>query len=249
MTLYCYPQPGKAKAKRICTAFAQGCGGKVIDDGQLRDGDAMFYGVAPGMESLWRAAHEGGRDVYFADNAYFDETRERYFRITKNRLQHAGFGTSDGKRFAALGVELKPWRTDGDYLLLCPQSEHFMRCIAGYYSNWTYDTIAMLRGITDRPIKVRPWSRDKGAQAAGLKLELQHAHALITWSSAAAVTAVVNGVPAAVNTGAASVVAITLRQLEDPPKPARESWANVLADNQFDLEEMRNGYAWAWLTR
>lgn len=244
MTVFCYPVPGKAKAKNICSAFAEGCGGTVIEDGRLRDGAAMFYGIMAGMEALWRAAHDG-RDVWFCDNAYFDSSRQKYFRVTKNRLQHSGVGASDGKRFAALGIEVKPWRDSGKHIVLCPQSDHFMRYVAGYGGNWTVDTIAMLGRVTNRPIKVRPWSRDKAAQAASLQTDLRDAHAVVTWSSAAAVTAIVDGVSAVcANQSAAWPVAATIQQIEEPPRPPREQWCAVLADHQFTLDEMRTGFAW-----
>lgn len=247
MTVFCYPQPWKNKALRICRAFADGCGGTVVKDGRLRDGPAMFYGIAPGMERLWRAAQDG-RDFYFADNAYFDAARQTYFRVTKNRLQHSGLGTSTGERFATLRIPIEPWRGDGKHIVLCPQSDHFMQAIAGYGGNWTADTTAMLRKVTDRPIRVRLWARDKAVQADSLQVDLCDAHALVTWSSSAAISAILAGVPAVcAGQSAASPVAATIPEIGNPPRPLREEWAGVLADNQFTVSELANGTAWAML--
>lgn len=237
--IFCYPQPGKLKAKQICQAFADGCGGTVIEDGRLRNGPAVFYGISPGMESLWRDA----RDFWFIDNAYFDAARGTHYRVTKNRLQHTGTGTSDGQRFAALGIEIEPWRDAGSHLLLCPQSDHFMRAVARYEGNWVADTLALLKNR--RPVRVRPWARDKREQAETLTADLAEAFAVVTWSSAAAVTAILAGIPAVCsNQSAAWAMAATIPQLDNPPKPEREQWCGVLADNQFTLDEMRNGVAW-----
>lgn len=239
----CYPTPGKLKAQFICEAFAKGCGGKVIADNQLRPGPAMFYGIAPGCESLWRHAQDG-RDYWFVDNAYYDASREQYFRVTKNRLQHSGLGASDGKRFQALGIAIEPWRQGGKHILLCPQSDHFMRTVAGYSGNWTDETTAMLRKFTDRPIRVRQWERNKGKQASSLVADLVDCHALVTWSSAAAVTAILSGVPAIVGPhSAAGPMAITIAEIENPPQRERETWAGVLAANQWTLPELASG-AW-----
>jgi hypothetical protein len=72
-----------------------------------------------------------------------------------------------------------------------------------------------------------------------------NAHALITWSSAAAVMAVLAGVPV-VTMGpcAAAPMAGDIADVENLPQPERESWAGVLADNQWTLDEMRAGKAW-----
>ncbi len=243
MTVYCYPAPGKAKARLICQSFAEGCGGTVIDDGKFRDGQSMFYGIAPGMESLWRSIQDSGQDWYSADNSYFDSSREKFFRVTKNRLQHLGFGKSDSERFDALGIKINPWRSRGGYLLLCPQSEHFMRSVAGYNGNWTSDTMRLL--TKERPVLVRSWGRDKAAQAASLKADLAGAHAVLTWSSAAAITAVLEGLPAVCSPhSAARRVSVEIPELDSPPRPVREQWAGVLADNQWTLAEMRDGTAW-----
>lgn len=245
MSVFAYPQPGKAKSRRICRAFAEGCGGSVIEDGKLRDGPAMFYGVAPGMESLWHGAQDG-RDYFYADNAFFDSCREQYFRIGKGRLQHDGAGTSDGHRLTALGVRVAPWRTAGAHIVVCQQSDHFMRSLAGYDGNWMEDTIAALRRVTSRPIRMRPWLRNKSAQSATLAADLVSAHALVTWSSAAAVNALVAGIPVVCAVAAAAACLSTpLDEIETPRLPdGRRRLAAVLADNQWTLAEIRAGVAW-----
>jgi hypothetical protein len=191
----------------------------------------MFYGVRPAVAHLWRQAQREGRDWYYADNSYFDVVRERQFRITKNAIQHTGLGESDGKRFRALGITVKPMRSGGEYVLLCTQSAEFMATVAGD-PGWTDRLSANLRQ-TYGEVRVR-----SKATKRPLLEDLKHAGLLVTWSSAAAVTALLEGV----------------RVLCAPQCCAtygadREMWASVLADNQWDLSEIASGICWKMLQR
>lgn len=192
----------------------------------LEPGAAAFYGVRPGWLHLWEQAKREGRDVYYLDNSFFDVTRERQFRVAKNRIQHDGRGESDGKRLAALGVTIKPWRGGGDYALVCAQSDEFMRTVAGD-PDWLKRTTAELR----MPFRVR----HKGTKRPFAE-DLAQARCVVTYSSAAAVQALLEGVPAVCSEQCAA------HRVGD-----RQKWASVLADNQWTLSEMAHGNAWGWL--
>lgn len=241
-----YPVANKKKSFEICLAWTRGCGGQIGTT--LRDGDAFFYGVDDSNEAVWREVLKSGRDFWYCDNAYFDGARQQYFRVTKNALQHSGAGDSDGLRFAELGVPIKPWRTAGEHIVVCPQSTPFMKTIAQYQGDWLRDAVAALEAHTRRPLRIRAWSADKGKLAATLKDDLAGAHALVTWSSAAAVTALLEGVPVVANgPGCAASMSGWIADMENLPQPPRETWAAVLADNQWTLDELRRGDAWAKL--
>jgi hypothetical protein len=236
-----YPVSGKKKSANLCSAFLEGS--------PNAEDAAVFFGVDHSNQEHWQRVRKGGQPFYYIDNSYFDSTRQTYFRITKNRLQHPGTGTSSGVRFGRLGVKIQPWKTAGKHLVVCPQSDYFMRVVVGYRGNWLDDISAQLKFVTPMPVKVRSWSSDKTALAATLESDLDGAHALLTWSSAAAVTAILNGVPAISfgESAAAAVGSTSLRALAAPPKPERGVWCGVLADNQFTVEEMRSGKAWEML--
>lgn len=242
-----YPVAGKQKSFDICVAFAKSCGGRVSTE--LRAGPAAFYGVDGSNVAIWKEVVRSGRDYFYVDNSYFDVARERQFRITKNALQHSGRGTSDGTRFRALGVPIEPWRTGGHHVLLVPQSEHFMRTVVGAEADWMVPTIHALEALTKRPLLTRAWDRNKGKLAMTLRDDLMDAHAVVTWSSAAAITAVLAGVPViTLGQCAAEPMSGSLQQIESLPRPEREEWAGVLADQQWTLDEIRNGTAWQALS-
>jgi hypothetical protein len=246
-----YPTPDKAKAKLILDAFCEGAGGKVTNDvSKLHEGDAAFYGVVPDTANVYQAAIYKGRDVYYLDNAYFDSVRQVYFRATKNQLQHDGLGASNGKRFRELNIEIKEWRTKGDHIVICPQSDQFMKTVVGYQGNWLKDTVEGLKQLTDRPLRIRPWNGNKKEWYSTLPADLINAHALVTFSSASAITAILSGVPAicTAKDSIAHHMSGRLHDIEKPPMPInREAWAGVIADNQWTLSEFRNGTAWKML--
>ena len=240
-----YPVANKKKSFDICLAFVRGCGGQIGTT--LRDGPAFFYGVDASNEAIWREVRASGREFWYCDNSYFDSARQEHFRVTKNRVQHTGVGTSDGSRFRALGIDIKPWRVAGKHIVVCPQSDPFMKTIAGYSGNWTADAVARLKTQTTRELRVRAWSANKGALAATLGQDLEGAHALVTWSSAAAITAVLSGVPVVVEANDCAARFMGGTDIEALPMLARENWAAVLADHQFTIAEMQKGIAWAKL--
>lgn len=253
----CYVQRGKAKSETICGAFAAGvraAGGKAhISDSvsELGPGAAAFYGVRPSQKGLLDRAGEEGRDWYYIDNAYFDACREKYFRITRNRLQHSGAGPSSGERFAALGIQAQPWRRTGEHVLLCPQSDEFLELFCPEGKRWAEITAGKLRQFTKRELRVRPWQPDKLAWYRTLPDDLEGCHALVTFSSASAITAMLSGIPAFV-TGwdciSWKIANLNLASIERPGYCGELGpWLNAVADNQFSIPEITSGHAWRLL--
>lgn len=255
MGLTLYPVPGKEKSKLICNAFAAGAPKHATG--------AVFFGTEGQMQNF-RRAQQG--TWWYIDNSYFDKHRGIYFRVTKNALQVDPRGkTSTGERFAKLGIDIKPWRPNPDgYILLCPQSDDFMKSTLGNGPgyNWTASTLNWLEQIqesitgTDIPVKVRPWNRDKKAAAVTLESLLPDVRLLISHSSSASITAMIEGVPS-VSTGPTAAAyhltgPLTSEAIFRPPTPddpLRLRFCEILADNQFTLEEFKNGTAWRWLEK
>lgn len=252
LSVVCYPTPGKAKARRLLEAFAQGAGGRVAAaiPARLEDGAAAFYGVTAATKHLWHQARTEQRPRFYLDNAYFDAGREKYFRATCNALQAFELLPPAPERFARLGVAMQPWRRDGRHIVVCPQSDEFMRTCcnwAGGAVAWLEEVLQTLNAHTDRPIVVRHWQRNKASAAASLGRELKGAWALVTHMSAAANEALVAGVPVFVTglCAATPMASGALAQIEKPLRPdGRLEWAAGLAGAQWTVEEMKIGRAW-----
>jgi len=246
-----YPVVGKRKSYDICESFVRGSGGAIATAAtELRPGAAFFYGVDQSNLHLWKQVKAERRDYYYCDNSYFDATRQTYFRVTHNRLQHPGVGKSSGIRFNLLGMPICPWQSNPEgHVLICPQSDSFMRDVVGFVGDWCTETTGALRSLTDREIRVRSWQRDKGALAATLQKDLHGASVLMTWSSAAAVTAVLQGISVVTSAdSAAAPLSSHLFKLDNPKQSTdRSNWAGLLADNQWTVDEIANGTAWRML--
>lgn len=248
-----YPVKGKQKSLDICRAFIDGCKGTLALDvpDKLYPGAAFFYGVDASNVHLWNQVLNERREFYYCDNSYFDASRQTYFRVTKNRVQHSGIGESDGTRFAALGIEVADQQHNmHGHIVLCPQSDWFMDVIVCYSPEpgaWLKDSRRVFERIAPgRAQRVREWSPDKAKLARSLPEDLVGAWALVTHSSAAAVTALLSGLPIFCHNACAAVqfssyVIDDIPQLRYHERDALRHWAGVLADNQWTLDEMRAG--------
>ncbi len=242
-----HPVVGKQKAVDICNAFIAGA-----------PRDAMghvFYGVNESNLAAWKQVLASGEPYWFIDNSYFDKTRGLFFRVTKNRLQHTGLGQSDGARFKALDIPILPWRgLNNAPVVVIEQSDSFMEIHAGQKprlkcgrpakedESWA-KFASREHAQFGRKIRRRLWHPDKLKQQVRLAVDLDDAGLLITHSSAAAVSALLAGVPIVV-----SETSCCWASLDTLPA-GRLRLFNVLADQQFTLTEMKNGTAWAALNK
>jgi hypothetical protein len=227
------PVANKQKAVDICNAFVEGAPRDAVGD--------VFYGVDKSNVKLWRKS----KLWFYLDNSAFDAVRGQQYRIAKNRVQvDPANQTSDGHRFANLGIEIKPMHAEpGEFWLAVEQSPSFMQYVANDLG-WLERRIALL--MPNDTVHIRSWGRDKLMQQKGLPSALDGAYTVLTHSSAAAVTAALLGVPCKVSPMSALY---TMRWSTDPDHDQRLRYMQVLADNQWTLDEIREGRAWRWLNR
>lgn len=252
----------------LCEAFAEGCGGQVVTDGKYRPGPAAFYGVEPPTIDAWNAVRAAGETFYYIDNGYMRATYQGggYFRITKNAMQyrfperaygrgHVGdfAGMSDGARFRELGVEIQPIKRTGWKVVVAQQSAWWYQRHGTTIEEWTDQVVAELRRVTSREIWIRG-KPIKGHKEPPLQEALKSIWMVVVHSSNVAVEAILAGVPAiCLQECAASPLAWdSLEDVEVHPErristEIRRQWAEVLADNQWTVPEMKSGLAWEML--
>lgn len=234
MTLIACPVKGKQKSVDLCNAFIAGAPKHAVG--------RVFYGVNETNAQEWRHAQKASAPWYYIDNSYFDSVRGVQFRVTRNALQvDAMAHWSDGKRFDALGLKIKPIQNNPNgHFVVIEQSPSFMRTMTDE-PDWFAANVAWAKS-SGRDVIDRRWDNDKLALQKTLVQDLQGAHRLLTHSSAAAITALLEGVPAIVSS--ASAVA-RVRLSTDNSVDDRRRAFNVLADHQFTINEMKEGMAWA----
>jgi len=230
MGLIAVPVKGKQKSADICAAFVAGAPRSTFG--------FVFYGVDPSNMRDWLRVRANGDPFFYIDNSYFDSVRGKQFRVTRDALQlrNARYVISTGDRFGRLELRVQPWQHNpSGHWLVCPQSDSFMHTIA-QAPDW-FKQVTPSEG----EVRVRPWLRDKLKRQATLVEDLQGARCLITHTSAAAVSALLEGIPAFVSEQSA-VSGVKFGSDRYPV-------FHALADAQFTLKEMQQGLAWVMLNK
>lgn len=123
--------------------------------------------------------------------------------------------------------------------MICPLTGYIGEFLGIDPEKWLQTVVGEVSAHTSRPIIIKP----KGE--GDLDEALRDAWCIVTYSSNAAVDAILAGVPAVVlGQSAVRPVAWSLDNIENPAWPERELWLRALAHHQFTLDEMRSGYAW-----
>lgn len=238
-----YYAPGETTSPKFAFAFAHGCGGEITDEQQLFPGPVALFG-SPSRWPVLRQAQAEGRDWYYADHAYFG--RGRFFRITKNAYQHDGRGIASPDRFGVFHKAIQPWQRHGRHIVLCPNSSVYFQLHGLDVNAWLQEVTATLKRYTDRPVIIR-WKHDRRP----ITRDLINAWACVVYSSAAAIDALIAGVPVFVLAPFAAPARMGLSDLskiEQPIHPEdRHSFLCVLAANQWTFAEMMDGKAWRHL--
>lgn len=156
-----------------------------------------------------------------------------------------------------LGIDLKPWREQGNHILVCLQRDGGWSMKGLDLNQWANQTVKQLRQITTRPIVIRPHPKFpvnlrelaqlpdvQISQGTTLEQDLSNAWAAVFYNSSSSVAAVLAGVPvfAGDNDCVAWAVANhTLNQIENPVMPAREQWLYDLSAAHWTDSDSKSG--------
>ena len=235
------------RSKVVGRAFAEGCGGGVINIFKLQElakrkiivPRVASYGILRGCGEAIKAA----KDYWHIDHGYFfrsstPEAYDGYYRITKNNFWHDGLSKCNSDRFARLkmqGLQLKDWRKTGNHIIVVPPSKY----MADHWGmhDWLRDIVAEIKKYTDREIVVSIKNETP------LERVLTNAWALVTDHSNAGITALLEGVPTIFTNPARKLGEIS--EIENPPMD--RDFFYGLAYQQWTLEEIRSGEAWNYL--
>ena len=180
-----------------------------------------------------------------------------------NRDAYFGSVGNDSLRADKLGLYLKPWRTNGSYILICGQHEKSLQWEnMPNMTAWLGNTINTIRENTDLPIYWRPHPRYpvqyveqdfKGViRQTPNKLEstyddydfnVRDAWATVCWSSNPGPHSIIAGIPAFVGPSslAYDVASNDLNDILFPSMPDRRQWLNDYAHTEYTLDEISLG--------
>lgn len=204
----------------------------------------------------------------YADN----ENKNQYLRFSLNDV----FPTSgvyftkhiDPRRWQKIkndiGIDLKPWRTEGNHILICLQRNGGWSMGDLDVLKWCNNIIHFLKRHTSRPIIVRVHPGDKKtknyltlnypgvtiSKNKDIITDLNNAWATITYNSSPGVASAIEGVPVFVTdpnykkSQAADIANTNLKNIERPEMPDRQQWIEKISMCHFNFDDLRNGVAW-----
>ena len=180
-----------------------------------------------------------------------------------NRDAYFGPNNNNSDRYRLLGLSLKPWRDNGEYILICGQHDKSLQWQGmPRMSNWVMNTIDEIQTYTDMPIVFRPHPRcplpDIERQYKNVyrdqpqkllntyddyNLSFSKVHAVVSWSSNPGPLAILAGIP--VFSGPSSlaydVSNTDFKNIEHPMRPNRKQWLNDYAHTEYTLDEISQG--------
>jgi hypothetical protein len=169
-----------------------------------------------------------------------------------------------------LGISLKPWRTQGNHILICLQ-RHGGWSMRGLSTiDWLNQTIAQIRQYSKkRPIVVRTHPGDKKIKSilrinhknvhlsTNEKLidDLKGAWATVVYNSSPSVASLIEGIPAFLtdpqpeHSQTYGLANTDLSRLENPEMPDRQSWIERLSMCHWNFQELQSGEAWEFFRK
>jgi hypothetical protein len=168
-----------------------------------------------------------------------------------------------------LNIQLKPYRTAGNHILICLQ-RHGGWSMRGLSTvDWVNQTITKIRQYSSRPIIVRTHPGDKKIKSI-LKInhkdiivsnkerlinDLQNAWATVVYNSSPSVASLVEGIPTFLTdpqpeySQTFGIANTDLSKIENPIMFDRQSWIERLAMCHWNFEELRSGEAWQFFRK
>jgi len=266
-----WTQYGALNSKPVFDAFAHSlvaAGHDVVWNDPVCDVDViwsvLWNGRMAGNKAIWEAARARSKPVVVLEVGGIK--RGTTWKVGLNGINRdAFFGDvgNDSRRCNLLDLRLKPWRTDGKYILIAGQHERSEQWRdQPRMSRWVMETIENIQAHTDRPILFRPHPRcplpdiEKEYKNVyrqdprkidgtydDFDMQFNNIYCTISWTSNPGIHSIIEGVPAYTSTSSLAwdVSIKSLTNINNPPTPDRQQWLNDYAWTEFTVEEISQG--------
>lgn len=202
-----------------------------------------------GFEIMADQWEKVGGTVLVCENGYIgrDAQGRQLYAISAHGHNGSGWFPASENRFEKLGIELKPWRTDGSHILVCGQRGIGSKTMASPI-NWHEKAGKKLQGLTDKPIRIRPHP-GKDPPKIPIDDDLRDAWACAIWSSSGGIKALVSGIPVAFDAPywIAEDCAVKLDEIAHPimDDGKRLRAMEKVANGQWSVDEITAGKPFA----
>lgn len=250
--------------RRLLRALARGIPGAVVRDARAYEpcDVAVIFGLKKNsFPKSWAKGEivrqHAGRPVLVLERGYV--RRDEYWSLGWNgingRADHVN-EDAPSDRWAALGVELRPWH-GGDYFLVAGQVPWDVSVQHTDHRAWCRQTVAVLAGagvevrFRPHPLAVKRGA-DYGVPDRFLRPDapLERAAAVVTFNSNLGVDATLAGTPVSATDEGSMARAVALPSAlavlngAAAWRPDRTRWAAELAYAQWTEAELASGAAW-----
>ena len=266
---------GALNSKDIFRAFGDSIvrnGWSISNSDNLGDPDVhviwsdLFHGRMARNKDIWSYCVSNNRPIIVLEVGGIH--RGKTWKVGINGINRdAKFGDrgNDESRAKALGLELQPWRRNGEYILICGQHDKSLQWQGmPRMSNWFLNTYDEIRKYTDRPIMFRPHPRcrlehiERGLRyverqeprhIAGtyddFDMGFSNVFATVSYSSNPGCHSIIQGVPAFVSPSSLAYDVGNdidfLHDIENPLMPDRTQWLNDYAWTEYTVNEIAAG--------
>jgi hypothetical protein len=262
---------GALNSGPVFDAFAAGAaslGWHCVDNDPAADVDViwsvLWNGRMAANNAIWDRARSQSKPVVVLEVGGIK--RGTTWKVGLNGINRdAYFGDmgNNSARANLFSLEVKPWQTSGEFILLCGQHEKSEQWRnMPRMSTWIMETIDTVQKYSNKPIIFRPHPRcplphienefknvvrQQPRQTPGsyddFDINYSNIHATISWSSNPGIHSILNGVPAFVGPAslAYDVGNHSLADISNPKMPDRQQWLNDYAWTEYTVEEISQG--------
>lgn len=194
-------------------------------------------------EQIAQRYEQAGATVLISENGYIGKTK------ALAKFHHAGAGdwyVGEEDRWSRLNHEVRPWRKDGDHILVLPQRSIGEMGVA-MPRNWEITIMDRLRKMTKRPVRLRKHPGKNPTKP--LEEDLEGAWAAVTWASGAGIKAICYGIPVFHDLAKwiGAPAATCTFSLDQPYLGDRSAMLHRLAWSQWTWDEIKSGEAFRYL--
>jgi hypothetical protein len=168
-----------------------------------------------------------------------------------------------------LGISLKPWRLQGNHILICLQRNGGWSMRGLDVIQWMNSIILEIRKYSNRPIVVRAHPGDKKigghlkinhksvslSTGVDLREDLKNAWATVVYNSSPSVASIIEGIPSFLtdpqpqHSQSVAVANTDISRIEDPVMVDRQAWVERLSMCHWKFDELKSGEAWKFFRK
>lgn len=215
------------------------------------DSNLFLYADPSNSKQYLRYSYDG---VFPTDGFYFDKD------VDPSRWQNIS---------RDLGINLKPYRTQGNHILICLQRNGGWSMRGLHVMTWLDKTINEIRKYSNRHIIVRAHPGDKKVSSylrlnyknvslsknPNIISDLQNAWATVVYNSSPSVASAIEGVPVFLTdphpeySQSKEIANLDLANIENPSLPDRQAWVERISMCHWNFKELSSGEAWQFFRK